>query len=211
MKRAACLFFLIAGLLAGGTAESDAASFDCGKASSSTERLICGHRELGVRDEMMAKLYAAAQKRDDDGKLKDGQRQWLVALQACSDAACIAGRYDERIERLLANKSAQALATAFHTGGGNGNDGTLIVYGPYKGLAEISLSATYVGPKGIAAGDVNADGASGMIQLQDGRGQLATKGCLFRFRHLDAGTWKVSQSGKCALASGVTLGGIYRR
>ncbi len=211
MKRAACLFFLIAGLLAGGTAASDAASFDCGKASSSTERLICGHRELGIRDEMMAKLYAAAQKRDDHGKLKDGQRRWLAALQACSDAACIAGRYDERIERLLANKSAQALATAFHTGGSNGNDGTLIVYGPYKGLAEISLSATYVGPKGIAAGDVNADGVSGMIQLRDGRGQLATKGCLFRFRHLDAGMWKVSQSGKCGLASGVTLGGVYRR
>ena len=59
MKRTACLFFLITGLLVGGTAASDAASFDCGKASSSTERLICGHRELGVRDEMMAKLYAA--------------------------------------------------------------------------------------------------------------------------------------------------------
>jgi uncharacterized protein YecT (DUF1311 family) len=211
MRRSAFHVVLVIGSLAGGIVGSKAASFDCGKATSSTERMICSHRELGIRDEMMARLYAAAQKQDESGKLKDAQRRWLSKLQACTDADCISHDYDERIEQLLRNKSAQTLATTFHTDGSNGNDGTLIVYGPYKGLAEVSLSATYVGPKGIAAGDVNADGASGMITLRDGRGRLDANGCLFRFHQEDARSWHVSQSGKCVLASGVTLEGSYSR
>jgi uncharacterized protein YecT (DUF1311 family) len=77
-------------------------SFDCTKASSSQERLICGDRELSKLDVQMAGAYAdARQKSTDANALKAEQKQWLKNTQrSCSDKACLVGAYTSRIAEL---------------------------------------------------------------------------------------------------------------
>lgn len=79
-----------------------APSFDCTKASSSQERMICGDRELSKLDVQMAGAYAdARQKSTDANALKTEQKQWLKNTQrSCSDKACLVGAYTSRIAEL---------------------------------------------------------------------------------------------------------------
>lgn len=79
-----------------------APSFDCAKASSSQERLICGDRELSKLDVQMAAAYAdARQKSTDADALKADQKQWLKNTQrTCSDKACLVAAYTARMAEL---------------------------------------------------------------------------------------------------------------
>ncbi len=79
-----------------------APSFDCTKASSSQERMICGDRELSKLDVQMAGAYAdARQKSTDANALRAEQKQWLKNTQrSCSDKACLVGAYTARIAEL---------------------------------------------------------------------------------------------------------------
>jgi uncharacterized protein YecT (DUF1311 family) len=79
-----------------------APSFDCAKASSSQERMICADRELSKLDVQMAGAYAdARQKSTDANALKAEQKQWLKNTQrSCSDKACLVGAYTSRIAEL---------------------------------------------------------------------------------------------------------------
>jgi uncharacterized protein YecT (DUF1311 family) len=77
-------------------------SFDCTKASSSQERLICGDRELSKLDVQMAGAYAAAREKSTDADaLKAEQKQWLKNTQrSCSDKVCLVDAYTSRIAEL---------------------------------------------------------------------------------------------------------------
>jgi len=70
---------LVAALIAGpGTAQ--AASFDCAKAATAREKLICADPKLSAMDDALAKSYRAAlQPLSPDGRtqLRNGQRAWL--------------------------------------------------------------------------------------------------------------------------------------
>jgi uncharacterized protein YecT (DUF1311 family) len=76
-----------------------APSFDCTKASSSQERLICGDRELPKLDVQMAGAYADARKKSTDADtLKAEQKQWLKNTQrSCTDKVCLVSAYTSRI------------------------------------------------------------------------------------------------------------------
>jgi uncharacterized protein len=71
---------LVAGLvLAAGTAAvAEGPSFDCGKAESSAEKLVCGDGELGQLDREAARLYALAL---DGPHMTPDRRDTLVAMQ----------------------------------------------------------------------------------------------------------------------------------
>ena len=80
----------------------DAASFDCGKAASEVEKLICGDDELSKLDESLNKAYLQALKRTDikEQTIKS-QRQWLKnERNACQNAECIKKAYETRIKEL---------------------------------------------------------------------------------------------------------------
>ena len=68
-----------------------AASFDCAKATSAQEKLICGTADLSQLDERGAALYAAASAATSDSNLvKTWQRDWLRSSRnACTDAECL--------------------------------------------------------------------------------------------------------------------------
>lgn len=74
------------------------ASFDCAKARSNVELLICADADLAALDSRMATLYSAA-RRSQPGAA-DAQLAWIKARNKCSDASCLYGTYEDRIRQL---------------------------------------------------------------------------------------------------------------
>lgn len=109
---------MLAGLLLlGAVPMAQAASFDCGKATTPVEKAICSNPELGRRDEVLAKAYATALGGLGDearATMQAGQRDWLnYAELSCTEHAtpftaplnedqqsCLLNNYSQRIRAL---------------------------------------------------------------------------------------------------------------
>jgi uncharacterized protein YecT (DUF1311 family) len=78
------------------------ASFDCLRAASKIEKLICSTPETASADLRLAAAYSTARaKSNDPNALKADERNWLVnERNACSDAACVLRVTNDRIARL---------------------------------------------------------------------------------------------------------------
>jgi uncharacterized protein YecT (DUF1311 family) len=89
------LLFAIAG-------EINAASFDCKKATSEVEKIICSDDELSRLDESLNKVYLQALKRTDiKEQTIESQKQWLREVRnECQDADCLKEAYETRIWEL---------------------------------------------------------------------------------------------------------------
>ena len=81
---------------------AQAASFDCRKARTKIEKLICSNDELSKLDEFLSEMYLRALNRDDiKQQTIESQRQWLkYQRNACHDAVCIKSAYETRIKEL---------------------------------------------------------------------------------------------------------------
>jgi uncharacterized protein len=79
-----------------------AASFDCRKAQSKVEKLICGDEELSGLDESLRDVYQQRSKvLADSTQLLQDQRQWLkITRNACADVVCLKKAYVERINQI---------------------------------------------------------------------------------------------------------------
>lgn len=79
----------------------DGPGFDCSKASSTTERLICEDPELWGPDRAVSVLYAIDRGRaasDLKARLRDAQRSWIVWRDACGeDNQCVSDAYRQRL------------------------------------------------------------------------------------------------------------------
>ncbi len=83
--------------------QSWAASFDCAKASTKLEKLICSDKELNALDDALGKAYKKALgNATDRDALKNGQKEWLKnTLRPCDiDKACLVPAYKNRIAAL---------------------------------------------------------------------------------------------------------------
>lgn len=93
-----------------------AASFDCGKASSKVEKLICTDDELSHLDEYLSVIYKkAVASSKNPTAVKEKQRKWLrVDVQGCPDRRCIKTFYEKQINELskvavISNAKARAV------------------------------------------------------------------------------------------------------
>lgn len=76
------------------------ASFDCTKAATAVEKLICASPRLAALDAELAETYAAARKRGGEA-LRGEQRTWLKETRdACEDDGCLEAAYLLRIAAL---------------------------------------------------------------------------------------------------------------
>lgn len=80
------------------------ASFDCNKASSTVENLICTSPILSKQDEKMAKQYnddlAKAKRNGSDAvnRVRSEQLKWLTFQRnTCQDESCLMREYEERL------------------------------------------------------------------------------------------------------------------
>jgi uncharacterized protein YecT (DUF1311 family) len=79
-----------------------AASFDCGKATTKVEMIICSDHELSKLDESLSNAYKKILKltnRKQD--MIESQREWLKRVRnKCKNAECIRNAYEGRIKKL---------------------------------------------------------------------------------------------------------------
>ncbi len=79
-----------------------AASFDCGKAETKIEKLICDDIELSKLDEELTASYRSAlQDAELAAPIKLGQKQWIMERNTCNDVVCLRNAYKERISKLI--------------------------------------------------------------------------------------------------------------
>jgi uncharacterized protein len=91
-----------------------AASFDCTKAATKTEKLICADEKLSALDEQLATAYKTASETvTDKNALKAQQKKWLKQKRnVCSDVACLSQAYQARISALTASNTPAAVDVA---------------------------------------------------------------------------------------------------
>lgn len=79
-----------------------AASFDCAKAASKIEKLICSTPETADADRRLAAAYSAAKSKSaDPNSVKADQVAWIKQdRNACGDAACLLKTTEARIQAL---------------------------------------------------------------------------------------------------------------
>lgn len=84
-------------------------SFDCAKATTAVEKMICADPQLTALDRAVARLYAGVprtdrsswQKGDRVGGLWTSQPDWLKERDRCADRDCLIANYDERLGDLF--------------------------------------------------------------------------------------------------------------
>lgn len=99
LKSLAAVSFFVLMLLSGATL---AASFDCDKAHTSTEKSICATPGLSSMDELLASDYQhALDVVEDKEALIAAQRAWLKERDRCGeDSGCILSVYQKRLKEL---------------------------------------------------------------------------------------------------------------
>ncbi|MDO8343503.1 MAG: lysozyme inhibitor LprI family protein [Cellvibrio sp.] len=75
-----------------------AASFDCSKAKTKIEKIICLSPEISKKDEELAKIYYAVNNASANNQfLIEKQKKWLKERNKCDSDKCLLEKYSERI------------------------------------------------------------------------------------------------------------------
>lgn len=83
------------------TYSAHGASFDCGKAQTWVEKLICESKELSKLDDDLAVAYTFALRfNNKTASVRQEQKQWLKERNSCTDADCLKDAYAARIQKL---------------------------------------------------------------------------------------------------------------
>ncbi len=91
---------------------ASAASFDCAKAASTVEHIICDSNAVSHLDEELSESYKnrrRALSESDRAQLAIQQRSWLADRNKCGDAVCVEMKYKERIAQLSESPSTSII------------------------------------------------------------------------------------------------------
>ena len=81
---------------------AQAASFDCAKAATNNEKLICSDSALSKLDEDLNSAYKKSLQINLQAEsIKHRQKQWIKERNACSDILCLRNQYTARIAQFL--------------------------------------------------------------------------------------------------------------
>jgi uncharacterized protein len=81
-------------------ASAQAASFDCGKAKTNVEKIICSDAGLSKLDEELSSVYKESlNESQHQNVIKNAQKFWRERRDACSDAGCLRQSYEERLSK----------------------------------------------------------------------------------------------------------------
>lgn len=103
-----------------------AASFDCDKAATKVEKLICSDAALSKLDDELAVAYKTGRQDEKQAEaVRKAQKEWLKDRNTCSDAGCVKRVYEKRLQRLASSVSAHWPSER--------SDGSLLNAGPQLG------------------------------------------------------------------------------
>ncbi|MDH0864427.1 hypothetical protein [Mitsuaria sp. GD03876] len=93
-----------AALALGAPLLANAASFDCKKASTKVERLICEDRALSEMDDDLGDIYPVEDDVPANDPVRIAQRSWLARRNACTTADCLTQQYELRLSQLFCDE-----------------------------------------------------------------------------------------------------------
>jgi uncharacterized protein len=80
---------------------AQAASFDCSKAATTVEKLICGDTEISKLDDELSLVYKSALQNETlAATIRLTQKQWIKGRNHCQELACLKTSYQTRIREL---------------------------------------------------------------------------------------------------------------
>lgn len=83
-----------------------AASFDCTKATTNVEKMICADEQLSQLDTKLSQIYSSFYFLTQE--IKSDQRAWMKKRNTCKESSCVKTFYQQRVEELntsLANQN----------------------------------------------------------------------------------------------------------
>lgn len=83
---------------------AQAASFDCAKAQTAVERMICADAELSRLDDELAVVYATALRVNGNADVRQRQKQWMTQRNSCTEATCVKDAYLKQMTELSSEK-----------------------------------------------------------------------------------------------------------
>jgi len=97
IKRGVWLTATLLGCLGLGVS-AQGASFDCGKAQTKVEHLICDNPEISKLDDELSEAYKAVLKDQAQAEaIKQAQKQWVRVRNNCRDVTCVRSAYETRL------------------------------------------------------------------------------------------------------------------
>lgn len=88
-----------------------AASFDCEKAASKVEKLICSNEKLSSLDDQLNSTYKKSLENNAiSDEIKQSQKKWMKARNGCSDTACVQLSYEKRLNELIESSQSKIQA-----------------------------------------------------------------------------------------------------
>jgi uncharacterized protein YecT (DUF1311 family) len=182
-------------------------SYDCARASTNVEHMICADPELRALDLGLARFYGAALHDPRHGRAVRGQREWLAARNACTTRVCLRGRMMDRLWTLTLS-----VGRGLPEYESEDADAYLIVVDLGFGWYAFGAEGTWVGPT------TNDAGASGAFRIAAGRGEIAATAdafCAFTLTRLGGDRWRIvahpPPDGSPCGGMNATVEGTYNR
>jgi hypothetical protein len=186
-----------------------APSFDCAKATTKVETMICADEMLALSDQAVATLTRAVRSQKIKLDLSRSAREWLKSRDGCKDEVCLEDAYEWRIGELL---GLTGLGRSYD----NGPDQALSVLSLGNNWYAFAATGVWVGS--VERGQVNDAEASGVFKLKNGKGSRAPTSdydCGWRIRRLPGDRWKLENwaGSEMPACGGVnaTIEGVYSR
>lgn len=103
------LFFVLAFI----PAAAQSVSFNCAKATSQVERLICASSEVSRLDDTLSQIFDFELEQEESFPgLKSTQKTWLARRNTCTDVNCIKYRYEQRIAEIACSPKSRMIVSA---------------------------------------------------------------------------------------------------
>jgi uncharacterized protein len=95
------LMIIVITIILTSTSAVQAVSFDCAKATTAVEKMICDDEKLSKLDDALDSVYRESITVSSDiAPIKKGQMSWLKKRNACKDKKCIKKLYNKRTAEL---------------------------------------------------------------------------------------------------------------
>jgi len=197
-----------------------AASFDCGKARTSSEKLICASPETSALDTQLGAAFKEALARaGEKSVVRQSQRDWLASsgIKDCADARCIDAALAQRIsllDQVAAAGTPEAKWTGqfvrYYKGKVDQDQSSITVLGLKDGRLAIDGSALWLGPN-AAQGQVNTGELRGRTAVPTLAGvvRYVDEECHATLR-LRADVLEITDEQGCG-GMNVTFNGQYKR
>jgi uncharacterized protein len=183
-----------------------AATFDCDKASTFVEKVICSDTRLTNLDDQLGRQYKdALAASSNNGALKAEQKAWLSSRNQCKDSDCIMKAYNDRISVLIAMSAPvkSGDVTGTYKMKDRGAAGVVLIQQTANGRIKFYVNATYSTNTGELSGEVplNGEAANYVDKELD---------CTLSFNFVPGGL-VLNQDGSCGMGLNVSAAGTYKR